>query len=75
MSALSTAALAHAIAQIVGPFPMSRRDVVKVLKNGAGMTVEQADEVIAYGLAQSLLIEDPADPTQFQGAPKPSGQL
>ena len=63
--------LAHAVAQILGLSAMARLDVVKVLQNGTGMTEEQANEVIAYGLAHSLLVEDPTDATRLLGTPKP----
>lgn len=67
-----TVALAHAVAQILGLRSMARPEVVRFLQLGSGMTEEQADEVIAYGLANSLLVEDPTDATRLQGTPKSS---
>jgi hypothetical protein len=51
---------------------MARSEVVDFLRNGAGMTEARANEVIAYGLAHSLLVEDPSDATRLLGTPKPS---
>jgi hypothetical protein len=69
---LSTMTIAHAIAHVIGQSAMTRSKVVDILRNGAGMTEGRANEVIAYGLAHSLLVEDPSDATRLQGTPKAS---
>lgn len=66
----STKTLAHAVAQILGLSSMARLEVIKFLRNGTGITEVEANEVIAYALVHSLLVEDPADATQLQGAPR-----
>lgn len=64
--------IAHAVANVIGQCPMARSEVVVFLRNGTGMTEERANEVIAYGLDHSLLVEDPTDATRLHGTPKPS---
>lgn len=51
---------------------MERAEVVLHLRNGCDLSEEQANEVIAYGLAHAFLVEDPRNPTQLQGAPRSS---
>ena len=70
----STKTLANAVAQVLGLSPMARPDVIKFLRHGAGITEVEANEVIVYALDHSLLVEDPADATQLQGAPRLSQQ-
>jgi hypothetical protein len=70
MQGLSTVTLAHAVAQILWLSPMARSEVVDFLRSGAGVTEEHANEVIAYGLAHSLLVEDPTGTTRLRGTPK-----
>jgi hypothetical protein len=64
--------IAHAAAHVIGRCPMARSEVVDFLRNGAGMTEARANEVIAYGLAHSLLVEDPTDAARLQGRPRSS---
>jgi hypothetical protein len=63
-------ALAQAIAQILGLGAMDRSGVVRLLRDGGGISEEQANEVIAYGLAHALLAVHPTDATQLHGTPK-----
>jgi len=49
---------------------MARSEVIQFIQKSANMTEEQANEVITYGLAHSLLVEDPTDATRLQGKPR-----
>lgn len=68
----STMTIAHAVAHVIGRNAMARWEVVVFLRKGTGMTEERANEVIAYGLAHSLLVEDPTDAARLQGRPRSS---
>lgn len=62
--------LAQALAQILALSAMARSEVVKLLQDGTGMTDEQANEVITYGLTHSLLVEEPAETAGLRGTSK-----